>query len=209
MVNESRHTRLRLLLKKLNKQRKKQARQIDILCNDFLTAQKDFIGKLHVITLAANFYESILGSTDLSGVLEKTVGMIRDEVPDANVTFFLRQEDNFELHIFEAPRPQGAPVRNLENHFSPELMDSICRENRICTLDDLLAMGLQVNPMGMARASALTLPLGCGGSSPGFVLIYRFSRKQLKAGDFAGLSAVRTGLSRAIASCQQLSEPAT
>ncbi|GAH10763.1 unnamed protein product, partial [marine sediment metagenome] len=42
-MDYKRYKRLRLLVSKVNKQRKKQAQKIDILCNDFIAAQKDFI----------------------------------------------------------------------------------------------------------------------------------------------------------------------
>jgi hypothetical protein len=200
-----RHKRLRLLLKNLNRQRKKQAKQIDILCNDFVTAQKDFIGKLNIIHFTADFYESIIGSTDLSTLLHTTAAWIKDEIGETNITFFLRQEDNFELHIFEAAAPDQTDSHNLENHFSPELMDGICRANRACTLEDMLAMGLQTNPSQLARLAAITLPLGTLGSSHGFILLYRSSdHKKLELADLRNLTAVKHGLSQAIAACQQL-----
>jgi len=203
VIDRLRHKRLRLLLKDLNKQRKKQAKQIDILCNDFLTAQKDFIGRLNVIHFAADFYESILGMTDLGSIFNATVAIIKDEIDDSNVTFFLRQDDNFELHIFEASKSTDLEVQNLENSFSPELMDNICQANKICTLDDMLAMGLQVNPMGLSTLSAITFPLGSLATSLGFILVYRSSEKKLTPKDLWNLCSIRTGLSRAISSCQQ------
>ena len=204
MSDKLRHKRLRLLLKDLNKQRKKQAQQIDILCNDFLTTQRDFIRKLNVIHFTADFYESILGSIELSDLLNQTVTIIKEEIENANITFFLRQEDNFELHIFETAKPAGIEMYNLENSFSPELMDSICQVNRICTLEDMLSMGLQGNPSGIGKLSAITVPLGVLGSSLGFILIYRSSDKMLQSSDLANLSAVRSGLSRAIETCHKL-----
>ncbi len=209
MEDRLRHNRLRLLLKNLNKQRKKQAKQIDILCNDFVMAQKDFIGKLNVIHFTADFYESILGTTNLGDLLHTTVARIKDELGETNITFFLRQDDNFELHIFEAPDSGQSDSHNLENHFSPELMDSICRANKACTLDDMLAMGLQTNPSQPAELSAVTLPLGLLSSSQGFILLYRSSHQnKLEPYHLGNLAAVRHGLSQAIASCRQLTHPA-
>ena len=207
VTDKLRHKRLRLLLKDLNRQRKKQTKQIDILCNDFLTAQKDFIRKLNVIHFAADFYESILGMTDLGRILSTTVATIKEEVDDSNVTFFLRQDDNFELHIFEASKSKNFDVQNLENSFSPELMDNICQANKICTLEDMLAMGLQVNPTGLSTLSAITFPLGTLATSLGFILIYRTSEKKLTSNNLWNLCAVRSGLSRSIASCQQPTHP--
>ena len=136
------------------------------------------------------------------------MALIKDEASNTNVTFFLRQDDNFELHIFEASGPNGTGSQNLENQFSPELMDSICQANRACTLDDMLTMGLQTNPSELAKLSAVTLPLGTLGSSQGFILLYRSSQNKLQLARLANLAAIRYGLSRAIASCQQLTHPA-
>ena len=51
--DHQRHQRLRLLLKKLNKDRKKQAKKTDILCNDLIGAQRGFIRKLRSISFSA------------------------------------------------------------------------------------------------------------------------------------------------------------
>ena len=195
-------------MKDLNKQRKKQARQIDILCNDFISSQKDFIRKLNIIHFTADFYETILGDTELSSLLNETVTIIKGQVGIANITFFLRQEDNFELHIFEESKPAGTDVYNLENYFSPELMDSICKANKICSLEDMLSMGLQGSPTGLGKLTAVTLPLGILGSSLGFILLYRSCEQQFQSRDITNLLAIRTGLSRAVSTCQKLANPA-
>jgi len=203
-----RHKRLRLLIKKLNTERKKQAKKIDILCNDLIAAQRNFIKRLNTISFVANFYESIIGTTDLSGLLHAAAKLIKAENADANVVFFLRQADNFELHMFESSRPIALDNQHLENCFSPELMDNICKSNKVCTLDDMFAMGLQGNLVGLNRISAATIPLGLLGSSLGFVLVYRPSENKLIPDEIGNISAVTCGLSRAIASCQALSRAA-
>ena len=57
---KQRHKRVRLLVKKLNTKRKKQAQKIDILCNDFIAAQRDFIKNLKkpnaLMQLLLSFY---------------------------------------------------------------------------------------------------------------------------------------------------------
>ncbi len=202
MEDKQRHRRLRLLLKKLNKQRKKQAKQIDILCNDFIAAQRDFIKSLKTISFIANFYESIIGITDLNTLLYSVVQLIKEENTDANVSFFLRQSDNFELYMFESEQPITLEKQQLENSFTPELMDNICKSNKVCTLDDMFAMGLQGNLIGFNQISGVTIPLGQPGSSFGFLLIYRSSENKLTIEEINNISAVTCGLSRAIQSCQ-------
>lgn len=204
MDHKQRHRRLRLLIRKLNKERKKQAQKIDILCNDFISAQRDFIKRLNTINFTASFYEAILGTTDLSSLLYAAGKLIKDEIPDSKVTFFLLQNDNFELYMFEGDQPITLEKQHLENCFTPELVDNICKSNKLCTLDDMFAMGLQDNLVRLSKISAVTLPLRRLGSSLGFILIYRLSRDKLTPDELSNISAVTYGLSRAIQSYQSL-----
>lgn len=202
MEEKQRHRRLRLLIKKLNKKRKKQAKKIDILCNDFVSAQRDFIKSLKTISFIANFYESIIGITDLNSLLFSVAQLFKEENSDVNVTFFLRHSDNFELFMFESEQPIILEKQHFENSFTPELMDNICKSNKVCTIDDVFAMGMQGNLNGLNKISGVTIPLGQPGSSFGFVLVYRSSENKLTTEEINNISAVTCGLSRAIQSCQ-------
>jgi len=206
--DKQRHRRLRLLIKKLNRDRKKQNLKIDILCNDLIAAQRNFIKRLGVINFVANFYESIIGTTDLNKLLYTAVEFIKAENEDVNVTFFLRQEESFELHTFESGRPIAAEKQYIENCFTQELMDSISRSNKVCTIDDMFAMGLDGNLNELNKISAVTIPLGLLGSSLGFILVYCPSESKLSADEISRISAVISGLSRAITSCRILSRAA-
>ncbi|MHC4624598.1 MAG: hypothetical protein ACYS4W_11935 [Planctomycetota bacterium] len=204
--DKKRHVRLRLLTKKLNKERKKQAKQIDILCNDLIAAQRDFIKKLDTFRFTADFYESIVGATDINSLFQMASQLVRDEIRDANVVFFLRKDDDFELHIFQGDQPTTLTQQDLENCFTRELVDNICKSNKVCKLDDMFAMGLQGNLKMLNKVSAATIPLCDLGSSPGFILIYRRSRNELTSDELSKATAITRGLSRAIRSCQLLSE---
>jgi len=199
-----RHKRLRLLISKINKERKKQAKKIDILCNDFIAAQRDFIERLNTINFSADFYESIMGSADLCGLLYTASKLIRERVAEANVSFFLRQAESFELHMFENHEPVTVEKQCLENYFSPELVDNICQSNKLCTIDDLFAMGIEGNLNELSKISVVTVPLGLFGSSLGFILIYRISEDKITDEEIKDVCAITCGLSRAIASCQEL-----
>jgi len=204
VYDQQRHRRLRLLIKKLNKDRKKQAKKIDILCNDFIAAQREFIRKLNTISFAAAFYESILHATDLNSLLNAAVTLITDEFPDANVTFFIRQDENFEVHLFESPQSSAPQQDPLENNFTPALMDAICKANKLCTLDDLLAMGLQCSPLALSGTWAVTIPLPRHGPPLGFMLIRRHAACPIAPAALENLCAVTPGLSAAVQSCLKL-----
>jgi hypothetical protein len=204
MDHKQRYKRLRLLISKLNKERKKQAKKTDILCNDLIAAQRDFIKRLDTISFAANFYETIVGTTDLSSLILLASKLIKDATADANVTFFLRQGDNFKLHIFESAHPILLEKQGLENCFTPEVVEAICKSNKICVLDDMFAMGLQGSPARLNEISAATIPLSQAGLSLGFILIYRSAQNKLTADELNNISVTTPGLSQAIASCQAL-----
>ncbi len=204
--DEQRHKRLRLLLRKLNKERKKQSRQIDILCNDLIGAQRTFIKRLNTISFIANFCESIVGTTDLNSLLSIAVRIIKAETSDAVVSFFLRQGDDFQLHVFESPTfASGGTIaldkQRLEACFNHELMDNICKSNKVCTLDEMFALGLQGNPIGLNRLSVVSVPLALPGVSLGFMLLARPSEKRLTADEIERVTSTSYGLSRAIAGC--------
>jgi len=204
MNPEQRRKRLRLLIKKLNKERKKQAQKIDILCNNLIAAQREFIKRLNAVLFTANFYESILGTTDLSTLLSTASRLIKEKIANANVVFFLRKANSYELYMFDGEKPDIAPMYLLENCFSGELIDNICKSSKQCTLDDMFAMGLQGNLKALNKLSAITIPLGQFGASRGFILIYRRSQNRLTAGEIDNISNVVCGLYRAIQSCQVL-----
>ena len=212
MNDERRNKRLRLLITRLNKERKKQAKQIDILCNDFVAAQKDFIKALNTIGFAADFYEAIAGLTELNELLCTAGNLIKGQIPDANVAFFLlaptiaegRQHGNFELHIFESDQPIDLEDRRIENFFTAELVGNIAKSNRICTIEDMLGMGLAGFPACLEKISTAAIPLSTPASSMGFILIYRSSRNQLTADELKAVAQITPGLGHSIASCRAL-----
>lgn len=204
MDHKQRYKRLRLLISKLNKERKKQVKKIDILCNDLIAAQRDFIKRLNTISFTANFYETIVGTTELSSLILIASKLIKDATADANVTFFLRQSENFELHMSESAQPILLEKQRLENCFTPEVVENICKSNKICTLDDMFALGLGGNLTCLNKISAATIPLSQPGPSLGFILIYRSAQNKLTPDELNNIGAIAPGLSRAIASCQAL-----
>lgn len=212
MNDETRNKRLRLLIKKFNKQRKKQAMQIDILCNDIMTAHKDFLKALKVLGFAADFYNAITGLTDLNELLCTAGSYIQKHTPDVHIAFFLLapigvegvQPENFEMHVFESNEPIDPEDRRVENFFNTELVINISKSNQICTVEDMLGMGLQCSPVYLEKISTAAIPLATAGSSMGFMLVYRSSHNPLTADELKALTQITPGLARSIASCRNL-----
>ncbi len=193
---------MRALISKLNKQRKIQAQKTDILCNDIIATQKQFIKRLNAFSFAADFYESIIGTTDLNELVLTAGELIKDELANANVVFFLRQESSFQMHLFESDGPVAMEQPRLENYFTNEFVSELCKSNSKCTIESLAAMGLAVGPAVMSKISAVTIPLAQSGKSLGFILIYCPSQNKLTNNQINHISAITPGLSHAIASAR-------
>lgn len=205
-MDSDRRQRLKLLVKKHNRARRRQAQKIDILCNDFVAAHRDFIRKLDIISFTAGFYESIIGIMDLNALFYAAGRLIKDKTCDANIAFFLRQQKDFELHLLERDEPIGLEKQRLENFFTPQLVDNICKSNKPCNLESLLVMGLQCSPAILNKISVATIPLSQAGISVGFILIYRTSENRLAQTELDHILAVSAGLAKAI-NCYRTHSP--
>jgi len=200
VYTDSRKKRLRQLVKTLNRQRKKQALKIDILCNDFISAQRNFLVRLRNTIFIAHFYESVLAITDMKKLLFTTAELIRKELADINITFFIRNIETFELYFFQGNQTQILSKKQLEDYFKPELLETICSSNRIL-LNEEVSSGLCCDLLSLKNLSMAAMPLRTGESSVGCVLLYRTDR--FSATELDNISAVTDGLSRAVLSCQR------
>ena len=198
MSQTERNQRLRLLLRRLNKQRKQQASQIDILCNDLIGAHRSFLQRLQEIGFAAEFYRSLLGGTDANGILTRAGRVIRQELPGAGVSFFLRQSDGFELHACPGDESLYSDHPGPQDDFDSELVDSICKHNKPCTFDDIVAMSTGSTLAALRKYSLATLPVSDLGRSLGFVLLYCPLPQALNAADVRRVGPVMCGLAQAL-----------
>ncbi len=198
MSQTERHRRLRLLLKKLNKQRKQQAGKIDILCNDLIGAQRTFIQRLSAIGFAADFYKSLLGSPDLNHLLARADRLIRKELPGAGVAFYLRHGDACEPHSFIGDEMFLCEQSGPQEHLTSEMIDGICKSNKSCTRTEILGFDFAANLKGLDRFSIATLPLSDMGRPLGFVLLWRPSPLAVTAAEIHRIGPVMCGLSQAV-----------
>ncbi len=207
-LENQRHKRLRLYLRKLNKVRRAQAKKIDILCNDIITAQRDFITRLQMLSFVVDFYEVVVGLTDLTAILRATAQAIQSAISDASVGFFLLDGHNFQIHIFESEKPVGIDAGQFGEIFTAELVRNVSNFYKLCLAEDMFTMGLQGNLSVLNKVTFAGVPLSQGGNSVGFMLVYRSAQKELSADELNKITAIIPGLSRAIRSAQVLSNSA-
>jgi hypothetical protein len=201
MSQSERNKRLRLVVRKLNKERKRQAARVDMLCNDMVGALREFLRRLDGIDFAARFYKGLLGATDLRSLLVRAGRLIQEELPGANIAFFVRQAEGCELHAIDRDLPADSTDGRLEDYFTPELTAAVCKSNKVCTMDDLFGLGLDGNRKDLNALSGATVPLNDLGRSLGFLLLSRPATQPLSNDELDRVAMVACGLSQAIRGC--------
>jgi hypothetical protein len=198
MSQAQRNQRLRLLVRRLSQKRRQQAHQIDILCHDLIGAQRSFLCRLQDIGFAAEFYHALLGGTDLHSLLSRAGRAIRQELPGVEILFVLRQPDGCEFHACPEDETLSSKRRGPQNCLDPELLERICKHNRPCTLDEVLALNTGGDLEGLREYSLVTLPLSDLGRSLGFVLLYCPRPQVLDPAPIRRVGVVLCGLARAV-----------
>ena len=190
------------VIRSLHTCQKKQASKIDVLCRDMVSAHREFSTKLAALSFAASYYESLLGCTDLDDLLDTAVQGIREAVKETDAAIFLLSENGFDVHIADTGVADPVEKRQFQHWFTRELVNSVSQMNRICSLDQLLRMGLQGSPAVLKTISLAAIPLGRFGQAVGLVLVYRPAHLPLQTEELSRLAAVSTGLREAIDSFQ-------
>lgn len=201
-MKKKQYKRLKLLVHRVNKERKRQAKKIDILCNDMITAHREFINCLDNISFAANFYESIIGRKDLDELFNTASELMESKLENVNIAFFLRRNLGFELYMSKEKKLDITD--SIEQLFTEELVESVCKNNKVCSLDDLLALGLQINPSVLKNISAFTFPLVHYGISLGFILFYRTSENKIPIDELRNIHSIINGLAKAVDNLQKV-----
>ncbi len=196
MISQTRYDRIRKLVQALNKKRKKQSLQIDMLCNNILTSQRDFINSIHGFSFAAEFFESLVGASDEQSLLAIANTVIQKQIAPANLAFFLRQHDSFCCHSFASDL--DIEIDDISKLFDDSVVSNICRSNKVCNFEQLLQMGLQCNPSVAKKLSLAAVPLGLDGGIFGFILITRPIEDKISDSLISHIKLIVGGFSGAI-----------
>lgn len=191
------------VIRELHTRQRNQLDKIDIMCRDMVAAHREFAIKLANLTFVTSFYESLLQSTGLEDLLDAAVWGIREAVTEADAAVFLLSENGFDVHIADAGTSDSVEKKEFQHWFTRELINSISQMNRICSLDQLLRMGLQGPPAILKTISIAAIPLGRFGQGVGLVLVYRPAHLPLQAEELSRVAAISAGLREAISSFQE------
>lgn len=198
-----RKMRIRKLVSELNKQRRLQSRKIDILCNDIIASQKNFLKQLKTMSLQLELYESLIGTADLESILNDFVDTAQNLVGNANIATWL--QNDFVAHVFDEQEVTDEKTELIERCFSVELAEKIYTSRRCIELEELFEIGLPESKL-LSRLSAVVIPLQnlC---QQGFILLYRDAATPITRREIDDVSMLVPGLSRAIKACQKAAQP--
>jgi len=206
-VKEDRNLRLRRLVRKLNSIRMAQKKQIDILCNDILSAHGEFINHLKSFRFAADFYESLLGAANLDAIAASAGDFLTKNTAGCSVAIIftasdpLRQQNEasaLQIHFYsEDPQLEDIPS-HIRQTLTAKMVESVCHSSKICSADDLCKMGFFAGPAILKRISLATIGLNNTGPALGMILLYRSADKPLSNSEISTVSSAVKGLSKAV-----------
>lgn len=192
------HKRALKAFRTLRSRHEKQGRQIDILCNDIVSAHREFSLKLSRLNFAVSFYEALLAANDREEVLDIAVQCIRSHIDEASAAIFLLEDNGFNVHLADAGLSEATESHSFQDWFTRRLVDHISRTNRVCSLEQLLRMGLQGPPAILKTLSAAAVPLGRFGQGLGFIFVYRHAGRPLSAEELSRVAGIGSGLRDAL-----------
>jgi FixJ family two-component response regulator len=87
--NRQRAKRLRRVCKKLNRARQDVARQVDVLCNDLVSAYHELASQMQVMVQTSEFNARIQHELDLEAVLRRTLEFVLEKAGPTNAAIYL------------------------------------------------------------------------------------------------------------------------
>jgi hypothetical protein len=200
----ARKNRIRRVVSELNKQRRLQSRKIDILCNDIVASQRNFLNQLKIMNLQIGLYESLIGEHGIEHVLDEAADTIETLVGGANIAIWLA--NGFESHVFDEQEFTSEQTDLIESCFNGELADKIYKSHRCMELEELSEIGLPEAEI-LTQLSAAVIPLQ-DSCQQGFILIYRAAARPITPQEIDTVALLIPGLSKAVRACYKALQPA-
>ncbi|MCE5340565.1 MAG: hypothetical protein LLF92_05490 [Planctomycetaceae bacterium] len=201
-MKEERNIRLRKVVRKLNQVKRSQKKQIDILCNDILTAHADFISHLKNFQFAADFYENILGITN-SEQLARNVGeYLTTNLNDINMAIVFMFSGRPQIYIYSTDTALEDIPSQIGPYMTPRMVQLVCQTGNICTSDQLCEMGFFASPAVLKKISLAAIGLNTAGPALGMLVLYRSVQQPLSKCELTKIASVTPGLSTALKNMQ-------
>jgi hypothetical protein len=196
-VDSNRYMRVRELVRGINRQRKLQARKIDILCTDMVSAHRSMIERLDALTYTNSVYESLAGCSGPAQVLDALSSSFSRRYSDCGTAIIMLDANG--VSVFDTNPDLKADISLLPSCFTGENVRAICSGNRVCAIPELLEMLVEIPPLTAEQSLAAAIPLRLGGDAIGTLLLYNTVEGQLHPGLIHTAIAVSPVIARALA----------
>jgi hypothetical protein len=199
-----RRNRIRRVVSELNKIRRIQRCKIDILCNDIIGSQRNFLNQLKAMSLQIELYESLIGNADIESIFNDFIDTVQNLIGGISIAIWIG--NSFETHAFYEQEYTSEQTDLIESCFNSEIADRIYKSRRCIELEELFEIGLPESDV-FSKLSVAVIPLQdiC---HQGFILIYRSANLPIRLQEINDIAVLVPGLSRAIRSRQKATQPA-
>jgi len=198
LLKEQRNVRVKRLVRTLNKIRRTQKQQIDILCNDILKAHGEFINHLKNFRFAADFFENLLEATNLDRLARSAGEFLAENIDDCSVAVIFTTTTAPEIHFYShSPQLEDIPSQ-LSPGLTTKIVEAVCHSSRICTSDNLCEMEFFVGPAVLKKISLAAIGINNSGPALGMILLYRPADSPFSQTELVQVVSITKGLSKAV-----------
>jgi FixJ family two-component response regulator len=193
-VRSSRIRKLKRLCRKLNDARLEVTDQVDVLCNDLVTAYQELAVQVQNVTQSAGYREAVGEELDLEIVLRKTLEYIVQQAGPCNAAVFLPSSaDEFSLGGYVNYDCTKESADMLLEHLADVLAPVVAnkgeeimhvRDNR--ALDELLGDDWNY----LADCDLLALPVNHDGEALAVITLFRDSEQPFTEPAIDAMSSV-------------------
>ena len=203
-MDPQRRQRIRSLIRQLNRGKRTQKKQIEMLSTDMLASQKKFVHQLQHYNFTLDFYESVIGLTDIGRLLLTAEQKIKEHIPGVCPAFFILEPEMFNVHYTNDRQIEGFDPKKFLSSFDPHTVINISRCNTICTIEDMFALGLAANLKMLSKVNAHAIPLSGFGPAEGFMLVWFDADNPVKQSQLDRLATIAVPLAHSIRNCKKL-----
>ncbi len=197
-MDSIRRKHIRALVHGLNQARRRQAKQIDILCTDMVAAHGEFASQLRSLIDTIHFYQAILGQKDLTSLLDTAATQVQSLLADTKVAIFVLESNGFAMHRVPTLSDSALQSCQLESGLSAEIVHKLSNNRKLCMLDQMWEMGLEDVAGEFRKLTAVAIPLTHRGPGLGFILLYRSASKPFNEKEIQKIQSIVPGLRDAI-----------
>lgn len=189
--------RLKRFFRCVNQQRRQQKKKIDILCNDIIAAQRTFVDKLSHYNFVLDFYESIIGQTNIKKLIDIAGQKIKNSLSNYEIGIYCLEKGCFE---YLSQKDNSL----IESFFSPLISQKISKTNTVLSVDEIALLGGDCESEIFKKIDFCSVPISGYGSAMGFVLIWANLPNKISPQCISKMQSICPSLAKAFRSCGQL-----